>query len=142
MRVESSDFNDNCPSRKQKILAELMHWLICLSRGAQSWRLRDRLLNGQSYRRAFDDLNLIHRIPHSILDSEYVENDISFINWGIGRYVSERKHLDSRTAWLLIEFVRGVPESLRSKLTWSPSPALSDLAQNYEHELLYEDARA
>lgn len=126
-------------SRKQRILAELMHHIICCARGAQTGPALWRLRHGEAYRRAFEDLNLIHRIPHSIIIEEYTENDISFINWGIERYLKKREvELDSRTAWLLLEFVNGVPEAQQNGLTWKPSQALRERAGLYEHELLYE----
>ncbi|MCB9853898.1 MAG: hypothetical protein H6819_12430 [Phycisphaerales bacterium] len=140
MSVETEAANKNSsPSRKQKILAELMEWLICVSRNPQSWTMWHRLRHGRRYHRAFDDLNLIHRIPHSILDAEYEDNDISFINWGISRYVADRNmSIDISVAWLLIEFVKDVPDDRRGELTWTPPQALFDLAAKHKRGLLYE----
>lgn len=84
------------------------------------------------YRRAFQELNLIHRIPLSILEEGYVDNDISFINWGIESYVaSPHSQMGSRVAWLLVEFIKEVPDGLRSKITWTAPDALLEYAATY-----------
>jgi hypothetical protein len=72
------------PSIKQEVLADLMHWLICLSRGPQSYGLLARILRKRDYDRVLEDLHLIHKIPLSILVADFTRNDVDFINWGGG----------------------------------------------------------
>ena len=67
------------PSAKQEALADLMHWLICLSRGPQSYGWLGRLRGASDYDRVLDDLYLIHKIPLSILDADFTQNDIDFL---------------------------------------------------------------
>ena len=134
-----ADGDENRASRKQKILLELMFWMVCYARNTQTMNLLRRLRYGREFRRAFDDLNLIHRIPHSILDRDYTDNDISFINYGIRHYVEDRgAEIDGRTAWLLVEFVRGVPDARRAEVTWRPPEALRDLADRQPHRLFFD----
>lgn len=123
------------PSDKQEALADLMHWLICLDRGPQSYGPLGRLFGKRHYARAFEDLNLIHKIPLSILDPDFTQNDIDFINHGISTYVSKvGRGIDSRTAWNLIAVFDSVPEALRSEIRWLPPSWLRDLATGDERQ--------
>ncbi|HRX87322.1 MAG TPA: hypothetical protein P5572_20035 [Phycisphaerae bacterium] len=126
------------PSRKQKILAELMHVLICRVRGPQSRSGLFRLRHGRLFHQCFEHLNLIHRIPHSILTAEYTENDISFINWGIAQYVHRLgADISPLIAWLLAEFMAGVPAEWRGEVTYEPPAEFLALAAQYDGGLLY-----
>jgi hypothetical protein len=78
------------PSIKQEALADLLHWLICLSRGPQSYGLLARILRKRDYDRVLEDLHLIHKIPLSILDADFTRNDVDFINWGGWRLTSPK----------------------------------------------------
>ena len=131
---------ENGASKKQKILLELMFWMVCHARNTQTMNLLRRLRYGREFRRAFDHLNLIHRIPLSILEREYTDNDISFINDGIRHYVEDRgAEIDGSTAWLLVEFVKSVPDARRAEVTWSPPEALRDLADRQPHRLFFDE---
>jgi hypothetical protein len=118
------------PSTKQEALADLMHWLICLSRGPQSYGLLQRLFRRRDYQRVLENLYLIHKIPFSILDSEFTRNDLDFINWGVSSYVAKVGHeIDSRTASCLISVFDAVPEELRDEVHWSPPDWLVAIAR-------------
>ncbi len=118
------------PSIKQEVLADLMHWLICLSRGPQSYGLLARILRKRDYDRVLEDLHLIHKIPLSILDADFTRNDVDFINWGGGAsYVAKvGRKIDSRIAGNLIAVFDSVPERLRSEIRWSPPDWLREIA--------------
>jgi len=118
------------PSTKQEALADLMHWLICLSRGPQSYGLFRRLVRWRDYERVLEDLYLIHKIPLSILDAEFTRNDIDFINWGVSSYVDKvGRRMDSRTAGNLIAVFDSVPVELRQEIRWSPPDWLREIAR-------------
>jgi hypothetical protein len=117
------------PSIKQEVLADLMHWLICLSRGPQSYGLLARILRKRDYDRVLEDLHLIHKIPLSILDADFTRNDVDFINWGVASYVAKvGRKIDSRIAGNLIAVFDSVPERLRSEIRWSPPDWLREIA--------------
>ena len=123
------------PSTKQEALADLMHWLICLSRGPQSYGLLRRLFRKRDYERVLDDLYLIHKIPLSILDADFTRNDVDFINWGVSSYVAKvGRKIDSRTAGSLIAVFDSVPESLRHEIQWSPPSWLREIASSEEDQ--------
>jgi hypothetical protein len=77
----------------------------------------------------FEEANLLHHVHCSILEPEYVENDIGFINHGF-RVYSERlgDRLSAETAALMVAFYEDVPDGLRSRLKWQPSAELRALA--------------
>lgn len=123
------------PSTKQEALADLMHWLICLSRGPQSYGLLARLLRKRDYERVLDDLYLIHKIPLSILDADFTTNDVDFINWGVSSYVAKvGRKIDSRIAGNLIAVFDSVPEALRHEVKWSPPGWLREIASTDEDQ--------
>lgn len=123
------DLTYKMPSNKQEALADLMHWLICLSRGPQSYGLISRIMRKRDYQRVLEDLYLIHKIPLSILYPDYTENDIDFINWAVSSYVAKvGQEIDSRIAHNLIAVFDSVPEALRHKIRWSPPVWLREIA--------------
>ena len=78
----------------------------------------------------FEQANFLHKVHLSILDPDYVKNDISFINWAFPDYLKRLgKVLDSATANLMLEFYENVPEHLRSELTWHPNADFRRLAR-------------
>jgi hypothetical protein len=118
------------PSTKQEALADLMHWLICLSRGPQSYGLFRRLVRRRDYERVLENLYLIHKIPLSILEAEFTRNDIDFINWGMSSYVDKvGRSIDPRTAGNLIAVFDSVPGDLRQEVVWSPPDWLREIAK-------------
>lgn len=117
------------PSTKQEALADLMHWLICVSRGPQSYGPLRRLTRKRHYERVLEDLYLIHKIPLSILEAEFTRNDIDFINFGVSSYVEKvGREIDQRTAGNLIAVFDCVPEKLRAEVHWYPPDWLREIA--------------
>ena len=107
-------------SQKQVALADLMHWIICIDRGPQSYGPLRRLFRGRAYKRVLADLYLIHKIPLSILDPDYTPNDIDFINFGIRSYVQEiGESICPRVGANLLDVVDGVPASMADQITWT-----------------------
>ena len=74
--------------------------------------------------------NFLHRVPHSVLEPEFVDNDITFINFAFPGYISRLgTALPAGTARLMVELYDLVPDSLRPQLSWHPSPELRRLAR-------------
>lgn len=78
----------------------------------------------------FEQANFLHRVHASILEPEYLDNDISFINFAFPCHIRRLgDHLEAEIATLIVEFYDGVPDHLRSQLSWHPSPNLRALAE-------------
>ena len=83
----------------------------------------------EEFRLGFEITNFLHRVHGSILEPEYVDNDITFINWAFPTHIGRMgNRLGAETAALMIEFYDGVPEAMRPELTWHPDAALKQLA--------------
>src|SRR5262245_48461366 len=84
----------------------------------------------EEFRIGHEQANFLHRVHSSILEPEYVDNDISFINWAFPvhiQWLGDR--LGAETANLMLEFYEGVPETMRSQLEWHPSAEFRSLAK-------------
>jgi hypothetical protein len=76
----------------------------------------------------WEQANFLHNVPGSILEPEYVDNDISFINWAFPVHIERLgDRLWPETARLMLEFYEGVPEHLRPQLQWHPDEAFRKL---------------
>jgi hypothetical protein len=83
----------------------------------------------EEFRLAHEQANFLHRVHGSILEPEYVDNDITFINWAFPVHIQRLgDRLGSESAALMLEFYDGVPEGLRSQLEWHPSAEFRQLA--------------
>jgi hypothetical protein len=81
------------------------------------------------FRWGFEQANFLHRVHLSILEPEYVGNDISFINWAFPVHIEWLgAKLGAKTAALMLEFYDGVPEALRPQLEWHPTAEFRQLA--------------
>jgi len=120
-------------SRKQQIYSRLLREgilylrAVCAGGGwateEQVQRMRDE------FKIANEIANFLHRVHGSILEPEYVDNDITFINWAFPTHIARMgDRLGAETAALMIEFYDGVPEAMRPELTWHPNAALKQLA--------------
>jgi hypothetical protein len=106
-------------SRKQIIYREMLWWTLPHLRNisTHSWwrRLRDR----SSYYEA----ELIHNLPVSMFEPEFVEHDIWFLNVQARAYVQgcnqAISHLYPQQVARIRELFALAPDSLRSKLEWS-----------------------
>ena len=74
---------------------------------------------------AWDQANFLHNVHQSILDPEFKEEDVWFINTAF-RTLVERlgSWIPQKTAGLMIEFHDLVPPGLREKVTWEPDQEL------------------
>ena len=113
-------------SRKQEIYARLMYdgllglRMLCSS---AAWGDPAKLpeLKGW-FEWGFQQANFLHRVHLSILEPEYVDNDLSFINWAFPVHIERATNgLSQQTAALMLEFYDGVPEALRPQLEWHPT---------------------
>ena len=126
------------PSKKQRILTELLYDRIIIARGLVPGTLWTRIRHGKACQWAWDELNFIHNIPFSLLEEEYTDNDIDFINFGIGYYLEGHlQKVSNHLAWLLIEFIEGVPENRKNEVTWTPPLLLYELARKYDRKLKF-----
>jgi hypothetical protein len=83
----------------------------------------------EDLRLAHEQANFLHRVHQSILEPEYVNNDITFINWAFPVHIQRLgDQLDRQTAALMLEFYEAVPDRLRSQLEWHPSAEFRQLA--------------
>ncbi len=121
------------PSRKQMIYCQLLRWgilqlrMLC-ARGA--WGTEEQVIVPRdAFKLGWEEANFLHRVHGSILEPEYVDNDITFINWAFPCHIQRfGDQLGAETARLMLEFYEGVPERLRSQLTWHPTPEFRQLA--------------
>jgi hypothetical protein len=121
------------PSRKQAIYCKLLrngilHLRMLCAGGA--WGTDEQVLAmREEFCFGHELANFLHRVHGSILEPEYVDNDITFINWAFPVHIQRLgDRLDCETAALMLEFYEGVPDSLRSLVTWRPSAEFRQLA--------------
>ena len=120
-------------SRKQQILCELLHSglvslrLTCGMGEKLSWW--SLLRNREIFRIGWEEANFLHNVPQSILEAEFLENDLGFINFDFPAHVKRLgTRLSRQKASLMIEFYDLVPQHLRGKVTWRPSEELKRFA--------------
>lgn len=106
-------------SRKQEIYREMLRWGLPYIRDvlAQSaWtRLKDRS--------ALLEAQLLHSLPHSILDEDFTDNDIWFLNHHARAYLREASPAVCRNydlhRRLIAELFRLAPPERRAELQWN-----------------------
>src|SRR5262245_50713930 len=113
------------PSRKQEIYCRLLYkGLISLRMlcGRGSVPTAEELLGLQrEFEIGWEQANFLHHVHISILEPEYVANDISFINFAFPVHIERLgDRLGPETARLMLAFYEGVPEHLRSQVRWHP----------------------
>ena len=105
-------------SRKQKLYVEILWRALPYIRGmsqAGLWRrIRDRS--------AYEEAEFIHNLPVSILEPEFTEHDIWFLNHQARFYVTQSgsPHVATHLPYIA-ELFRLVPDEVRPKLEW-PGP--------------------
>jgi hypothetical protein len=120
-------------SPKQFIYCRLMNHGFVMLRAQQSWaayqswwwlfRYRRRF-----FRQGYALANLLHNLHRSILDPEFGENDLGFVNHAIPRYLKQvGGEVEPYLVGLLLAFYESVPPQLRERLTWHPSTELRSL---------------
>ena len=121
------------PSHKQVIYCRLLYdgllYLRAVCAGGGWGTDEEVLAMREEFHLAHEQANFLHRVHASILEPDYVDNDVSFINLAFPVHVRRLgDRLSSQTAALMLEFYEGVPEGMRSRLTWHPSAELRALA--------------
>jgi hypothetical protein len=115
---------------KQQFYAWMVHHGFVVLRSHQSfaasgswwWRVRyGRKVFGDGWALA----DLLHNLHYSILDPEFGDNDLGFVNEAIPNYLRRvGADLDSRLVCMLVGFHDAVPPEWQDRLTWHPSPEL------------------
>ena len=106
-------------SRKQEIYSEILFWALPYIRNAQSngwWRrARDRS--------CFNEAQFIHSLPNLILEPEFGDGDLWFLNHHARHYFEEADAGRCPNAVahrpLVAELHALVPEKLRPALAWA-----------------------
>lgn len=105
-------------SRKQAIYRELLHVTLPYLRNISTWSWWHRLRDHSAYYEA----ELIHNLPVSILEPEFVDHDIWFLNEQARVYCRDCNETLSFLYPHHVELIRElfslVPEALRCKLRW------------------------
>jgi hypothetical protein len=101
------------PSRKQAIYRDLPWWVLPQLRMRPTFR--DWFWGRRS--RVQELAQLVHDLPVSILEPEFGDHDLWFLNVHARSYF-QRNTPDPRVRELVAELVRLVPEHLRAKLEW------------------------
>ena len=117
-------------SRKQEIYCEIlglgiMHLRSLFSaaklelKGATEQSLLDLQ---KTLQQGFDGANFLHNIHLTVLEPDYVEMDLSFINLAFPIYINRLgETIPPQLVELMLEFYDLVPTHLRSQLSWHPS---------------------
>ena len=122
-------------SAKQRLYCLLIHHGFVTLRCHQSfaaygswwWLIRHRR---GVFREGYALANLLHNIHYTILQPEFTEADIGFINEAIPVYIRQVEgEIDTRLVGLLLAFYDAVPSTLRERLTWHPSEDLRALSR-------------
>jgi len=90
------------------------------------------------FRYGFELANLLHRIGETVINPEFTETDVSFINHAIPRFLADKNnHWDERVLDLLVQLYDAVPDEMSNRLTWHPSDSMRRTLQ--ESKLKAED---
>ncbi len=100
--------------------------------GSPAWISEHRNLFDHGFALA----DLLHRVHGSILEPEFVDNDVTFINFAIPYYLgSLGKEVDPAIIMRFVAIYDAAPVELRNSLTWQPTPdmrAISSRVENIE----------
>lgn len=105
-------------SRKQAIYTEMLSWAIPHVRNVQSGSFLAKALDCSSYAES----ELVHNLYQSLLEAEFVDHDIYFLNVQAKNYVHSSKAAkspcyDAQCA-LIQELLSLVPSSLQGAIKW------------------------
>ncbi len=79
------------------------------------------------FRYGFELANLLHRIGETVVNPEFRETDISFINHAIPRFLANKyNHWDKRVLDLLVRVHDAVPDEISNRVTWQPPDSLRE----------------
>ena len=106
-------------SAKQVLYREMLHWSLPHLRNVSTWpwwrRLRDRS--------AYFEAELVHNLPVAVLEPDFGEHDIWFLNEQARDYCqqcnAQVSYLYPSQVGRIRELFSLVPEHMRSKLRWT-----------------------
>jgi hypothetical protein len=106
-------------TRKQIVYREMLSWTLPHLRNISTWSWWRRLRDQSAYYEA----ELIHNLPVSMFEPDFVEHDIWFLNVQARAYYEQCSEQISplylQQVALLRELFSLVPAELRPKLKWS-----------------------
>jgi hypothetical protein len=98
--------------------------------GSTAWILEHRSI----FHHGFALADLLHRVHGSIVEPGYGDNDITFVNIAIPAYLrAVGEDVDPAVVKRFLAIYDAVPDELRDRLTWQPTPALRQMASRVEH---------
>src|SRR5882672_2895694 len=109
-------------SRKQEIYREFLFRSLPWVRNVQTWPWWHRLRRGKT---CYYEVEFVHNLPQSILESEFVDHDAYFLNTQARMYFEHCKTSPhyARHVALIRELVALLPDKQRALLTWNgPAP--------------------
>lgn len=106
-------------SPKQTIYREILHWTLPHLRNASTWRWWQRMRDRSSYYES----ELVHNLPVSMYEPDFVDHDVWFLNVQARAYCQQCSASASSLYPQQVERIRElfvlVPQHLRPKLQWS-----------------------
>jgi hypothetical protein len=106
-------------SRKQEIYQELLFWAIPHIRNTQTQSMLAKAFDKSCY----EEVELVHNLQVSILEPEFLDHDIHFLNCQARNYTERAAQSNSpcygAQCTLIEELINLVPEPMRNKLEWS-----------------------
>jgi hypothetical protein len=108
-------------SRKQAIYQELLRTGLASIRNVQTHSSWQKVFNKSCYYES----ELLHRLPFSILDPEFSDQDVWFLNNQARWYYENARGTVNyeHFAKLITELLGLVPITIRSQLKWNPTEA-------------------
>lgn len=105
-------------SRKQEIYAEMLIFAIPIVRNIQTWPWWSRLRMADM---CYQETELVHNLSYSILEPEFTDHDIWFLNVQARNYWHNGRKSYSYSAQVryIRELFELVPETMRDRLLWS-----------------------
>jgi hypothetical protein len=95
-----------------------------------AWLLEHR----DDFRHGFALADLLHRVHGSIVEPDFVENDITFINFAIPHYLrAVGAGVDPAVVKRFVLLYDAVPEAMRKLLIWQPTQAHRQVAARVEY---------
>jgi hypothetical protein len=95
-----------------------------------AWLLEHR----DDFRYGFALADLLHRVHGSIVEPDFLENDITFINFAIPDYLRVvGAGVEPAVVKRFVLLYDAVPETMRKLLTWQPTQAHRQVAARAEY---------
>jgi hypothetical protein len=133
-------------SPKQEILCRLLRHGFVRFRTQQSWAASGSCWwlfrhHRKMFRYGYALADLLHNLDRSILEPEFVERDLWFINSAIPYFLRQvGGEVEPYLAGLLLAFYEAVPPELKERLTWHPAEDLRAIDPRRAEEASLPDA--